>query len=177
MKPAADPMTSGVEADTRERLISLVSSDYETTRSLIDGVVRTSLALRGVCVTLVLAVLTFAVDQTSVPVAAGALAAVLLFLYLDAYHGWLYSEGLKRAHEMERILSLRYKELERDFEDPDVTIDLDVALATHRFGQYSNFPRFKIRLLRQARPLSVYVVLYGGLLAMSAASTLYCALN
>lgn len=165
------------EATARAELIALVRVDYETTRSLIDGVVRTSLALRGVGVTLILALLGFAADHSSLPVALCALAATGLFLYLDAYHGWLYVEGLGRAHELERLLALRYKELERAGDDPDVESDLDVALATHRFGQYSNFPRFRLRLLVRARPQAVYAVLYGSLASLSVAAIVYTAVT
>jgi hypothetical protein len=170
-----------IDADARaasqRQLMELIELDYDTTRSLIDGVVRTSLALRGVGLTLSLALLTFSVQQSSLPIAICGLAAVVLFLYLDAYHGWLYAEGLKRAHELERLLSLRYKALERADDDPDIAFNLDVALATHRFGQYSNIPRFKLRMLGKARPKSVYLVLYGILGGLSAAAIVYCAIT
>jgi hypothetical protein len=169
-------MRTDTEADTRAELIDLVRVDYETTRSLIDGVVRTSLALRGVGLTVILALLSFAAGKSSAPVAICALAAVVLFLYLDAYHGWLYAEGLRRAHELERILSLRYKELERGDDDPEIGFDLDVALAIHRFGQYSNFPRFELRKLTQARPRRLYGVLYGGLFGLATATVVYALL-
>lgn len=164
---------AGVESDTRAELMDLVRVDYETTRALIDGVVRTSLALRGVGLTLILALLGFAAEGSSLPVSLCALAAVGLFLYLDGYHGWLYAQALRRAQELEHLLALRYKELERAGVDPDVTLDLDVALATHRFGQYSNFPRFRVRLLKRARPRAVYAVLYGTLAGLSLAAVVY----
>lgn len=157
--------------------MDLIEVDYESTRSLIDGVVRTSHALRGVGLTLSLALLTFAFQQSSLPIALCGLVAVVLFLYLDTYHGWLYAEGLKRAHELEHVLSLRYKALEREEDDPDVVLDLDVALAMHRFGQYSNIPRFKLRMLGRARPKSVYFSLYGILVGLSIAAIVYCAVN
>jgi hypothetical protein len=162
-----------VEADTRAELIDLVRADYETTCSLIDGVVRTSLTLRGVGLTLILALLSFAAERSSAPIAICAFVAVGLFLYLDAYHGWLYAEGLGRAHELEHILALRYKELERSGDDPETSLDLDVALATHRFGQYSNFPRFRLRQLTRARPKALYAVLYGGLFSLAGAAVVY----
>lgn len=170
-----DTDASEVDASARDELISLVRVDYETTRSLIDGVVRTSLALRGVGLTLVLALLTFAVEESSLPVALCGAFAVVMFAFLDAYHGSLYAQGLRRAHELEHILSLRYKELERAGLDADLSIDLDIALAAHRFGQYSNFQRFRPALLRRARPLVVYVVVYGGLAALTIASVVYTA--
>jgi hypothetical protein len=162
-----------LEADTRSELIDLVRVDYEATRSLIDGVVRTSLALRGVGVTLILALLGLATQKSSEAVALCAFVAVGLFLYLDAYHGWLYAEGLRRAHDLEHILALRYKELERG-DDTDISLDLDVALASHRFGQYSNLPRFRLRRLTRARPKTMYVVLYGSLFGLATAAVTYC---
>jgi hypothetical protein len=166
-----------VHADTRAELLSLVRLDYETTRSLIDGVVRTSLALRGVGLTLVLALLSVAVEKSSLAVALCAPPAVALFSYLDAYHGWLYAQALRRAHEVEHILELRYKELERAGLDPDVTLSLDVALATHRFGQYSNLRRFRVRLLKSARPRAVYAVIYGSLAGLSMGAIVYTAVS
>lgn len=163
--------------DSRAEQVDLVKTDYEATRSVIDGVVRTSIALRGIALTLVLALLTFAIDRSSIPIAACALAAAGLFLYLDAYHGWLYAEGLRRAHELEKILALRYKELERGGVDPDISIDLDIALAQHRFGQYSNFPRFRLKQLRRARPVPVFAVLYGGLSTLAVAAIIYLAVK
>jgi len=166
-----------IETDDRSKLIALIEVDYDATRSLIDGVVRTSLALRGVGLSLSLAILTFAAQQSSVPIAACGLVAVVLFLYLDAYHGWLYAEGLKRAHELEHVLALYYKALERGGDDPDVELDVDVALASHRFGQYSNISRFKLDMLRKARPKAVYVVLYGILAALSITAIVYSAVS
>ena len=177
MSTQIDTEALDADAPAREELISLIRVDYETTRSLIDGVVRTSLALRAVGLTLVLALLTFAVENSSAPVALCGVVEVVLFMFLDAYHGSLYAQGLRRAHELEHILSLRYKELERAGLDGDVSIDLDIALAAHRFGQYSNFPRFRVAFLRRARPLSVYVVLYGGLAALAIASVVYGAVS
>jgi hypothetical protein len=167
------PPHTDSEAGTRAALVDLVRADYDATRSLIDGVVRTSLALRGVGVTLILALLGLAVQKSSEALALCAWATVGVFLYLDAYHGWLYAEGLGRARGLEHILALRYKELERG-DDPDVGADLDIALATHRFGQYSNLPRFRLRHLTRARPKALYAVLYGSLFGLATAAVAYC---
>lgn len=161
-----------VEIETRERLVDLVKLDYEATCSLIDGLVRTSLGLRAAALTLIVALLGFAVERLSWAVALCALGATALFFYLDAFHGWLYAQARQRAREMEHLLSLRYKELERR-DDPDVTFDLDVALATHRFGQYSSFRSFKFRSLSKASPRKIYAVLYGALAVSSAAAAAY----
>jgi hypothetical protein len=162
--------------ERRAELVALVRADYDATRSLIDGVVRTSLALRGLGMTLTLALLGYAVAHTSIALGLLGLASTWLFLYLDAYHGWLYDEARRRARAVERILRLRYKQLERGDEDPDVGRDLDHALAAHQFGQYLALPRFHWRLLRQARPRPVYVLLYGSLTALAIAAAVYAAL-
>jgi len=170
-----DPATPG--GQTRSGLLDLVKTDYEATRGLIDGVVRTSLALRGVGVTLVIALLGFAAERTSVPVSLCALAAIAVFCYLDAYHGWLYADALTRAKQLEKILALRYKELERDGADPATAEDLDDALAAHRFGQYSNLRRFRLSLLKRARPKAVYFGLYGSLVILAVVTTVYSAID
>jgi hypothetical protein len=106
-------------------------------------------------------------------IAGGAAVATGIFGLLDAYHGWLYSEALRRAKETERILGLRYKQLERRAVDPDSTADLETALATHRFGQYSNLPGFRLLRLKKARPTVVYAGIYGALAALSGAVIAY----
>jgi hypothetical protein len=161
----------------RSELIALVREDYATTRLLIDGVVRTSLALRGVGLTLTLALLGYAVAHSSVIVAALALPSVWLFLYLDAYHGWLYDEGRRRARDVEHLLRLRYRQLERGDEDPDAEHDLDRALGRHELGQYLALPRFRYRYLLRARPRAVYVAIYGSLTLLASGAVVYGAVT
>ncbi len=127
-------MTDPDEA-RRADLVALVHADYDATRSLIDGVVRTSIALRGVGMTLTLALLGYALTRSSWVLGLLGLASAWLFLYLDAFHGWLYEAARRRARAVERVLRLRYQQLERGDEDPDAGRDLDRALAAHRFGQ------------------------------------------
>lgn len=162
----------------RAELVALVHADYDATRSMIDGVVRTSIALRGLCVTLTLALLGYAVAHSSFALGGLlALASTWLFLYLDAFHGWLYDEARRRARSVEHVLRLRYKQLERGDEDPDARRDLDRALAAHRFGQYLTLPRFRWRLLLRARPRAVYVLVYGSLTVLAIAAAAYGALT
>jgi hypothetical protein len=169
-------MTDPDEA-RRAELVALVRADYDATRSLIDGVVRTSIALRGVGVTLTLALLGYAVAHSSFALGLLGVASTWLFLYLDAFHGWLYDEGRRRARSVEHVLRLRYQQLERGNDDPDAGRDLDRALAAHRFGQYLALPRFRWRFLRQARPRSVYLLVYGSLTGLAVAAAVYGALT
>jgi hypothetical protein len=167
----------GPEPDRRAELVALVRVDYEATRSLIDGVVRTSIALRAVGMALTLALLGFATAQSSLVVALCGLATTLLFLYLDAYHGWLYDEGRRRARYLEHVLGLRYKQLERGDDDPAATGDLDLALASHHFGQYSTIPRFRPAFLLKARPRAIYYVVYGSLSILAVGAAIYGAVT
>lgn len=144
-------MTDPDEA-RRAELLALVRADYDATRSMIDGVVRTSIALRGIGMTLTLALLGYAVAQSSFAIGLLGIASTWLFLYLDAFHGWLYDEARRRARTVEHVVRLRYQQLERGDEDPDAERDLDRALAAHRFGPYLALPRFRWRFLRRARP-------------------------
>jgi hypothetical protein len=169
-------MTDPDEA-RRAELVALVRADYDATRSLIDGVVRTSIALRGIGMTLTLALLGYAVAHSSLALGLLGLASTWLFLYLDAFHGWLYDEGRRRARSVEHMLRLRYQQLERGNEDPDAGGDLDRALAAHRFGQYLALPRFRLRFLHQARPRAVYVLVYGSLTGLAVAAAIYGALT
>jgi hypothetical protein len=157
----------------RAELVTLIRADYDATQCLIDGVVRTSIALRGVGMTLTLALLGYAVAHSSWAVGLLGLASTWLFLYLDAYHGWLYDEARRRARSVEKILRLRYQQLERGDEDGDAERDLDHALAAHRFGQYLALPRFRWRSLHRARPRAVYLLVYGSLTTLSIATAVY----
>jgi hypothetical protein len=161
----------------RQELVALVRVDYDATQSMIDGVIRTSIALRGIGMTLTLALLGYAAAHSSWAVGLLGLASTWLFLYLDAFHGWLYDEGRRRARSIEGVLRLRYQQLERAGEDPDATTDLDGALAAHRFGQYLALPSFRWRLLRQARPGVLYVLVYGSLTGLAIGVAVYGALT
>ncbi len=52
------------------------------------------------------------------------LAAIvtLVFLFVDGYHGWLYSEASKHAYAVERLLSTYYNALSRADDDPEELI-------------------------------------------------------
>lgn len=161
----------------RTGLIDLVREDYAATRSLIDGVVRTSIALRGVGVSLTIALLGYAVAHSSVIVAALGLPTTWLFLYLDSYHGWIYDEARRRARDIERVLRLRYRQVERGDEDPDAERDLDRALGQHKLGQYLALPRFRPRYLLRARPRVVYLAVYGSLTLLACGAVVYGAVT
>jgi hypothetical protein len=169
-------MTDGAE-DRRAALVEIVRADHEATSGFIDSVVLTSTAMRSVGVTVVLALLGYAVAHKSFAVALCGFAAVPLFLFLDAYHGWLYAQARKHVRSAETVLRLRYRQLEAGDDEPEAATDLERALASHRVGMYLALSKFKISKLAQTRPRKVYVVLYGALAALAAAATVYGALT
>jgi len=154
-----------MDDDRRDRLVALVETDYTTTRELIDGVVRTSVELRPVGMTAIVALLGFAVSEPNFALALGGLVATTLFGLLDAYHGALYAQALDRANGLERLLRLRYKALEQGREEAIET--LDAALAGHRFGQYLDLDPVNWEGMLNARPRVLLAVLYGSLALFS----------
>jgi len=159
------------------KLLELVSEDYDATRAFIDSVVRTSTAIRSVGVTVALAFLGYGVAHSSFAVAVCGLAAILLFLYLDAYHGWIYDQGRRRARKIEKILRMRYRQIEAGEDEPQGTADLEQALAAHEFGQYLALESFKIKALKRARPRPVYFGLYGSLILLAIAAAIFAAVT
>jgi hypothetical protein len=146
------PKPQAVSREEREEiaaLVELVKFDYEHTLSFIDGVVRVSTSIRTIATAGWFALIAAAVqtDESMLAVLAGA-GAVTLGLQ-DAYHGWLYAEGRKRAHRMEGLLEDYYKYLQRVDRQPSTATELLKKLHNHRFGQRSNVPA----LGKPSRPL------------------------
>jgi uncharacterized membrane protein len=165
-------------ADDREaRLIELVRADYDATRGFIDSVVLTSTAVRTVGVTVTVALLGYALGNSSVAVAVCALVAIAVFLFLDAYHGWLYDQARRHVRATETVLRLRYRQLEAGDDEPEATPDLERALASHQLGPYLAMTRFRVKNLRHARPRPVYVGLYGGLALLALAVVIFEAVS
>jgi uncharacterized membrane protein len=173
-EPSTRPMTDPAE-QRQAKLLQLVQADYEATRAFIDSVVLTATAIRSVGVTIALAFLGYAVAHSSFAVALSGLVAAVLFLFLDAYHGWIYDQARRRVRRIERILRLRYRQLEAGDDEPEAEADLNQALAAHAFGQYLALDRFELKALRSARPRPVYVGLYGSLILAAVVASIYSA--
>jgi uncharacterized membrane protein len=169
---ASNAVSDSVE-QRRVQLIDLVRADYDATRAFIDSVVLTATAVRTVGVTVSLALLGYAVAHSSVAVAVCALVAVALFLFLDAYHGWLYDQARRHVRETEKVLRLRYRQLEAGDDEPEAVADLERALASHELGPYLGMTKFKLEKLFQARPRQIYAGLYGGLALLAVAAAIY----
>jgi hypothetical protein len=165
-------MTTDVE---RREALDLVKLDYERTLAFIDGVVSISSGIRRMAVTVYLALAAVALDRDSWELFCCAIAATGLFWFLDAYHGWLYREGLLRGRKLERLLRLRYSQM-LDEDDEDAEADLNEGLEKHRFGHLLTIPPFRFRSLFQARPRRVFIALYGSMLFGATAGALVTAL-
>jgi hypothetical protein len=140
--------------------VRLVELEYERTAKFIDGVISTSVTVRGWAITIWLAVVGVALTSNAWELAILAALVVFVFAFIDAYHAWLYWEALRRANELERLAGAYYETLGRNAEDEDAEIDLRVRLESHRFGLYRNFKRFRLRDLRFARPPIFFRVFY-----------------
>ncbi len=154
----------------KKELIRLLEVDYKNTNEFIKGVVATSATIRGWSITLVLALLGLAFDRHLWQVAALTAAFVMMLALIDAYHSWLYSQGLNHARFIERILSLYYVSMSRGRDDPEAVEEFETELEVYRFGLTSNLVRFRWSSLGQARPRLVLGILYSVLLLASLAT-------
>lgn len=150
--------------DRTKELVRLVERDYDQTSEFIRSVVGTTSTTRGWAVTVWLAVLGVAINQSSPALALLAAAILLPFGLLDAYHSWLYSEALDHARSLERTSAAYYSALEMGDDDPDLVLDFEERLSAHSFGLYRNFKRFQLPEIKAARPQLVFHYFYPGLL-------------
>jgi hypothetical protein len=156
------------EDHVRER-VRLVELDLEKTNELIRGVVATSATLRGTAVTIWLALMGFTVQQQLAELALLAAIVAALFVVVDGYHGWLYTEASKHARAVERLLSMYYDALSRGEDDDDIKIEFLAALRSHRFGLFLNLRnRFDaFGDIWNARPHVIYRGLYPALVCVA----------
>jgi len=110
-----------IENEDKER-IRLAEADLAQTNDFVKGVLATSAAIRGSAITIWLALLGFAVQQDIVALGLLAVIVTLVFLLVDFYHGWLYSEASKHAYAVEHLLSRYYDALSRADDAPEEMI-------------------------------------------------------
>ncbi len=151
----------------KRELVRLLEIDYKNTNEFIKGVVATSVTIRGWSITLVLALLGVAFDRHLWQVAALTAVFAMMFALMDAYHSWLYSQGLNHAGFIERILGLYYVSMSRGRDDPEAVEEFETELEVYRFGLTSNLVRFRWLSLGQARPRLMLGILYSVLLLAS----------
>jgi hypothetical protein len=117
-----------------------------------------------------LALLSLAFDRHLWEVGALAAVFVLIFAFIDAYDCSLYSQGLDHAQHIEKVLQRYYDSMTVGKDDPEVIDLFETELEAYMFGLISNFVRFRLSSLKQARPRLVLVFLYSVLFSASLAS-------
>lgn len=147
----------------RAELIRLAERDYDQTSEFIRSVVGVTSTTRGWAVTVWLAVLGLSLQQHQAALAVLGSFVLLPFALLDAYHSWLYGQALRHARHIENLTAAYYRAIESGEDDEELWSDLDVDLASHRFGLYSHFRRFALPEIRAARPKLVFQWFYPGL--------------
>jgi hypothetical protein len=153
--------------DEARQLAELVKFDYERTMAFIQGVVGVSANVRSIGIGGWFLLVAAAINNQRWELAAIALAAILVFGVIDAYHGWLYAHALDRATDMENALGEYARWLTRTA-DADLGATALAGLRGHEFGQLRNLPRFRIAMLGNARPTLVYRRLYPALVVLAA---------
>ncbi len=87
---------------------------------------------------------------------------------MDAYHGWLYNEALRRVTTMESILR-QAKSAQLRPDDEAVAQRLAEMIDDFKIGPLSELPKFRPVSLLSARPLLMYAIYaltaVGGILA------------
>ena len=127
------------DAEELRLQFEVIKLDYERTMGFIDGVVRTSVALRTGCATIFLAFLGTGVQQGSWAFCGAAAVVSLVFLVADSYYGNLYQQTLHRANDLERLFQARLRVLDRSY-DPYPQQRLQASLEQYDFGVLTNIP-------------------------------------
>ncbi|GAA4363858.1 hypothetical protein [Nocardioides caricicola] len=155
------------EFEDAERL-RLVELDLEMTNEFIRGVIATSTAVRGIAVTVWLALLGVALQQQLASLAVLACVVAAIFWVLDAYYGWLYAEASVHARACETLMSAYYNAISRAKDDPGVVDRFRVTLRGEHFGLFRGFRSgFGINRWWNARPTILYRTLYISMLGLS----------
>jgi hypothetical protein len=160
----------------RAELMRLVERDYDQTSDFIRSIVGTTSTTRGWAVTVWLAVLGFAIQQSEAGLALLGSLILAPFYLLDAYHSWLYGQALRHARGIENLAAAYYRAVESGEDDEALWPDLDADLAAHRFGLYSHFRRFQLPEITSARPQLVFRYFYPGLFVTGLLAALLIAL-
>jgi hypothetical protein len=163
MMPDEDALLTG---RTKE-LVRIVELDYDRTAKFIAGVIGTSTTIRGILLTAWVAVITLAFDTGDWTIAAASFAIVVVLGVLDAYHSWLYNQGLGHAVELEDLSRAYHRALSRGGDDPDADVDFAVKLQDDPYGLYHSLRKFQWKDLGEVRPRIFFQVLYPALLAIS----------
>jgi phosphate/sulfate permease len=161
-----------ISSDEKER-VRLVELDYDKTNDFIKGVVGTGALLRGSAITVWLALIGFAFQQSLMELAIFSGVVILVFLIVDGYYGWLYAQAATHLRAVEKVTSTYYNALSRGEDDDDSLHDFQQELRFHRFGLFLNLrSKLKWTFLREARPRVIYRIVYPLMLGVSIAAAI-----
>src|ERR1700677_276751 len=116
--------------DSESERVRLVEVDYANTSDFIKSVVTTGATIRGLAVTIWLALVGFSVQQGLWELAALAGIVAAVFWLLDGYHGWLCAEALTHARAAEKVTSLYFNALSRGEDNKRALTDFRAELRT-----------------------------------------------
>ena len=142
-----------------ERLLEL---DYERTSGFIQAVVGSSTTIRGLAITLWLALIGFGIDHRQPSLAVIAVVAVLVFATLDIYYSALYQAAFERAVELEDVTALYYQSISIGRHDPDLARRLQEKQIAWPFGLFTHLHKVRVRNWIDALPrtfIGVYLLL------------------
>lgn len=149
-------------------LLRLVEVEYDRTSKFIEGTVGIVTTVRGWAVTVWLALLGAALSEKLWEISVLAAVAPLVFMLVDAYHGSLYNQALLHAKDLERITGRHYAALSRGAAHSYAELNAQVALASHKYGLYSNLREFRWSDLLRSRPRVFVRVFYPVMIALGA---------
>jgi hypothetical protein len=169
-------MSHDFEAFEDAERVRLVELDLKLTNEFISGVIATSTAVRGIAVTVWLALLGVALQQELTSLAVLACVVAAIFWVLDAYYGWLYAEASIHARACETLISAYYNAISRAKDDPGVVERFRLKLRAEHFGLFRGFQSgYSVNGWWNARPTLVYRSLYISIIGVAAVIALLLA--
>jgi hypothetical protein len=157
----------------QNELLRQIEAEYDRTSKFIDGITTTSATIRGLGVTIWLAMLGIAADHSLWELGALAAATAAMFWLVDGYHAWLYGEAFDLALELELIQAAAYNAKGRLAGSSRADRDLKARLQAHQFGLYRNFKRFRVRDLRHVGPNVFFRLFYPFLVAVGIGAAVF----
>jgi hypothetical protein len=159
-----------MKATGESELVRVLELDYQQTTKLVEGIVSSSFTIRGWGIALISALIGLTFQAQRWEIAALAIVVTVLIAFIDGYHSWLYANVLRHAQNVEHVLALYYASLARGEDDPEARRDYEVAIQAHQFGRFAEVQKFRLAVLREARPRVIIIILYVTLMACALVS-------
>ncbi|TMD13589.1 MAG: hypothetical protein E6J00_08050 [Chloroflexi bacterium] len=151
-----------MNGDEQREMLRLVELEYARTTKFIEGSVGITTSVRGWAITVWAALIGVSFTQRLWALALLAAITILSFAVVDAYQSSLYAQALLRARTLERITAKHFDALARGKDNPRFIAEADAALASNKYGFYSNLQAFRWRDLFHLR-YRIFLVAYGTL--------------